>query len=126
MYRDKVGAGFNRVAFWPWQLRADWLASESLKPESLVACKMTGDSMMPGLNNGDTVLIDTSRTQPKDGRVFAINYEGELVIKRLMRDAGNWWLSSDNTDKTRYPNKLCAGDVCLIIGECVHKQSTVI
>jgi Predicted transcriptional regulator len=81
---------------------------------------------MPGLNNGDTVLIDTSRTQPKDGRVFAINYEGELVIKRLMRDAGNWWLSSDNTDKTRYPNKLCAGDVCLIIGECVHKQSTVI
>lgn len=110
----------------PIFFREDWLRSEGLKAHHLTACKITGDSMAPGLNAGDTVLIDTSQIEPRDGKVFAVNYEGELVIKRLIRDAGQWWLSSDNADKTRYPNKLCAGDLCLIIGQCVHKQSTMI
>lgn len=110
----------------PIFFRADWLASQGLKAKHLTARKISGNSMAPGLNDGDTVLIDTSRTTPKDGAVFAINYEGELVIKRMIRDQGQWWLSSDNPDKTRYPNKLCAGELCLVIGQCVHKQSTMI
>lgn len=110
----------------PLFFRADWLASQGLKAKHLTARKISGDSMSPGLQDGDTVLIDTSRIEPKDGKVFAVNYEGELVIKRMIRDAGQWWLASDNPDKTRYPHKLCAGDLCLIIGQCVHKQSTMI
>jgi phage repressor protein C with HTH and peptisase S24 domain len=110
----------------PLFFRADWLKSEGLKAKNLTARKISGDSMSPGLQDGDTVLIDTSRIELKDGKVFAVNYEGELVIKRMMRDAGQWWLASDNPDKTRYPHKLCAGDLCLIIGQCVHKQSTMI
>ena len=42
--------------------------------------------------NGDTVVINTAQAEPKDGAVFAVNYEGQLVIKRLVRDAGQWWL----------------------------------
>lgn len=110
----------------PLFFRADWLKKEGLKADNLTARKISGDSMSPGLQDGDTVLIDTSRIEPKDGKVFAVNYEGELVIKRMIRDAGQWWLASDNPDKTRYPHKLCAGDLCLIIGQCVHKQSTMI
>ena len=68
------------------------------------------------------MIVNTAQTQPKDGVVFAVNYEGEMVIKRLIRDDGQWWLSSDNPDQRRYPRKVCHEGVKLI-GEVVHKQS---
>ena len=71
---------------------------------------------------GDTVLINTASQEPKDGIAFAVNYEGEAVIKRLVRDAGQWWLVSDNPDQTRYPRKVCDEHV-RIVGEVVQKQS---
>jgi len=78
--------------------------------------------MEPGLYDGDTVVVNTQSATPKDGTVFAVNYEGEMVIKRLIRDAGQWWLASDNPDQRRYPRKVC-DENSIIIGEIVHKQS---
>lgn len=100
-----------------------WYQSRGLIPDKLIAVKVKGSSMEPGLHDGDTVVINTADTKPSDGDAFAVNYEGEAVIKRLVRDAGEWWLSSDNPDQRRYPRKLCAGDACIIIGRIVHKQS---
>lgn len=110
----------------PLFFRSDWIKSKGLRAQDLIACKISGDSMMPGLYAGDTVLIDRSNKQPVDGQVFAINYEGELVIKRMIREQGNWYLSSDNQDKRFYPNKICNSPYCEVIGKIVHKQSTVI
>jgi hypothetical protein len=45
------------------------------------------------------------------------------VIKRLVRDAGRWWLSSDNADQRRFARKLCSDAGCLLIGELVFRQS---
>ena len=78
--------------------------------------------MEPGLYDGDVVVVNTEATTPKDGCVFAVNYEGEMVIKRLVRDAGSWWLCSDNPDQRRYPRKVC-DEHCILIGQIVHKQS---
>ncbi len=107
----------------PIFFRVDWLKEMGFKANKLIACKITGDSMQPRLYSGDSVVINTETVIPKDGVVFAVNYEGELVIKRMHRDGGNWYLRSDNTDKSRYPDKLCAGDICIIIGQVVHRQS---
>jgi phage repressor protein C with HTH and peptisase S24 domain len=79
--------------------------------------------MEPSLHEGDTVVINTADTTPKDGEVFALNYEGESVIKRLVRDAGDWWLASDNADKRAYPNKRWVDGLSFIVGRVVHKQS---
>ncbi len=46
-----------------------------------------------------------------------------MLIKRLVRDSGTWWLSSDNPDQRKYPRKECAGEVCILVGKIVHKQS---
>jgi phage repressor protein C with HTH and peptisase S24 domain len=99
-----------------------WYASNGYKPESLFAVKVANGSMEPGLFDGDTVVVNTDLKTPKDGIAFAVNYEGELVIKRLIRDAGQWWLSSDNPDQRKYPRKVC-DENCEIIGRIVHKQS---
>jgi phage repressor protein C with HTH and peptisase S24 domain len=100
----------------------DWYASRKLNPAALFAVKVANGSMESGLHDGDTVIVNTLQKEPKDGTVFAVNYEGQLVIKRMIRDAGEWWLSSDNPDQRRYPRKLCDENT-FIIGEIVHKQS---
>lgn len=106
----------------PIVFRREWFARNSYKPEKLIAVRVKGASMEPGLHQDDTVVINTAQTEPIDGAVFAINYEGEAIIKRMVRDAGNWWLSSDNPDQSRYPRKLANG-TAILIGEVVHKQS---
>jgi len=106
----------------PIVFRREWFRSRGLDPTKLIAVRVINGSMEPGLWHGDTVIINTADTLPRDGEVFAINFEGEMVIKRLVRDAGQWWLSSDNPDKARYPNKRCTDSVTLI-GRIVHKQS---
>jgi len=110
----------------PIVMQREWFKSRGFKPENLIATKVKGDSMQPGLYDGDTVVINTAEHTPVDGHVYAINYEGEMLIKRMVRDTGVWWLSSDNQDQRKHPRKECNSDLCIIIGKVVHKQSEVI
>lgn len=123
-----LGFAVDYIDDWksPLFFREDWFIDNGYKPDKLLAVSVAGESMWPKLSPGDVVIINTISTSPIDGKVFVVNYEGEVVIKRLLRDAGQWWLSSDNPDKQRFPNKLCAGDYCLMIGEVVYFQSTSI
>jgi phage repressor protein C with HTH and peptisase S24 domain len=107
----------------PIVMQKEWFVKRGYVPDKLLAVTVSGQSMEPGLYDGDTVVINTADTRPTDGEAFAVNYEGELLIKRLVRDNGLWWLSSDNSDQRKFPRKQCAGDLCLIIGKIVHKQS---
>lgn len=100
-----------------------WYEKNNYKPEKLIAIRVQGHSMETGLNQNDTVVINTADNTPRDGEVFAVNYDGEAVIKRMVRDRSEWWLASDNPDQVRYPRKLCTGEGCIIIGRVVHKQS---
>jgi phage repressor protein C with HTH and peptisase S24 domain len=107
----------------PISFSKEWFDRNNYRPDKLIATKVHGQSMEPGLYEDDTVVINTAETKPIDGKVFAVNYEGELLIKRLVRDMGMWWITSDNPDQRRYPRKECAGESCIILGRIVHKQS---
>ena len=106
----------------PLFFRQDWLAQRGYSHESLLAVQVSGPSMEPGLFDGDVVVINTGDTQPSDGSVFAVNYEGEAVIKRMKRDMGEWFLTSDNQDKVRHPDKRCH-EQTFMLGRVIHKQS---
>lgn len=106
----------------PIVFRREWFVSRGYTPSKLFAVRVSNGSMQPGLWDGDTVVVNTDDIEPKDGEVYAVNYEGEMVIKRLQRDEGRWWLKSDNPDNARYPRKAC-NDLTQIIGRIVHKQS---
>lgn len=114
---DDIHDGSKPIVF-----RRDWYTSRKFSPDKLLALRVNGASMETSLWDGDLVVINTADTEPEDGAAFAANYEGELVIKRLVRDGGQWWLSSDNQDQRRYPRKLCDERV-FILGRVVHKQS---
>lgn len=104
-------------------MRRNWFERTGLRASSLIAIQVKGESMEPSLYEDDIVIINTSDVRPKDGVVFAVNYEGEAVIKRLSRDGGDWWLTSDSPDQRKHHRKVCRGDACIIIGRVVHKES---
>ena len=109
----------------PFVFPKEWYEKHHYRPDALFAVGVANGSMEPGLFDGDTVVVNTADVTLKDGKVYAMNYEGELVIKRLVRDAGQWWLASDNPDQRRYPRKVCGDDV-FCVGRIVHKQSETI
>jgi phage repressor protein C with HTH and peptisase S24 domain len=104
-------------------LRRSWIERHQLRPEHLIAIVVKGESMEPSLYEDDIVIVNTLDTKPVDGAVYAFNYEGEAVVKRLTRDAGQWWLTSDNPNQRKYYRKQCKGSECLVIGRVVRKES---
>jgi hypothetical protein len=101
----------------------DWVVQRGYSPSSLIAIHVRGESMEPTFYAGDLVVLNTADTQPVDGGVYAINYEGEPVVKRMSRDAGQWWLTSDNPDQRKYHRKVCSGDACIIVGRVVRRET---
>lgn len=101
---------------------AEWLRRKHLRPESLVAIRVRGRSMENTFHDGDLVIINKDDRTPVDGAVFAVNYEGEDVIKRMSRDDGDWWLTSDNPNQQQYHRKVCRGTACIMIGRVVRSE----
>jgi phage repressor protein C with HTH and peptisase S24 domain len=100
-----------------------WLNKKHVRAENLIAVMVRGESMEPTLYDGDMIIVDTADIRPVDGSVYVFNYDGEIIVKRVFRDAGRWYLSSDNLDQRRYPRKLCEGDGCRIIGKVIRRES---
>ncbi len=126
----RLQAGVNGIALDksvedgpPLYMPRNIVARNGYSPQDLIAIKVRGDSMEPTLFEDDIVVINTADKSIKDNQVYAVNYEGEDVVKRLVRDNGDWWLTSDNPDQRRHPRKLCRGASCVVIGRIVYKQS---
>ena len=90
------------------KFRAESLRRKRLKVDRLAVIYGKGESMQPTINDGDAILIDTSDKTPRDGKLYVITYDGDLLAKRLMELDGAWYAVSDNeTDpKWRKPRKL--------------------
>lgn len=103
--------------------KADWFKSTGYNPDKLYAVTVNTAAMEPVMFDGDTAVINTDDTLPLDGEVFALNYEGELIIRRMFRMSGQWSLSSDNADKRRFPDRTAHAGI-FVIGRVVLRQST--
>lgn len=130
--RLKLTAGISGFAVEPEHHNDDplttaiptsWVVQRGYAPSSLVAIEVRGESMEPTFYAGDLVVLNTADTQPVDGGVYAVNYEGEPVVKRMSRDAGQWWLTSDNPDQRKYHRKECSGDTCIVVGRVVRRET---
>lgn len=104
-------------------LAAEWLQSCGYEDRTLIALPMTGESMEPGLYAGDILVINLADRQPDDGKVFVLAYESTVLTRRLVRDAGSWWLCSDSSEQRRFPRKQYSTDQCAIIGRVVYRLS---
>ena len=128
--RLKVSAGITGFTIDSYEpdttlqaFKAEWFTKNGFVPSKMLALIVSGESMEPTLYDGDTVVINTADTNLKDGEVFVFNLDGEVVIKRAVKDSGQWWLDSDNKNNTRFTRKACPDGICIPIGRVVQKQS---
>lgn len=84
-----------RLAFKP-----DWLSSVTSAPtDALGLITVYGDSMLPTLINGDTILVDfTISTLQRDG-IYVLRRDGMVQVKRISIHpaTGALTIASDNT-----------------------------
>lgn len=99
-----------------------WADRKEYNPKRLIAIRVKGESMEPTLYEDDIVVIHLDEKNPVDNGIFAINYDGEAVVKRMSRDMGQWWLMSDNSDQRRFYRRACKGSECVIIGRVVRRE----
>ncbi len=83
-----------------------WL-SRMGTPGAMVFMDVVGDSMEPGIADGDMVLVDQAYVQITPKSVMAVGYEDSIYIKRLENRPGGITLLSDNPD---YAPIAIAGD----------------
>lgn len=95
----------------------EFMEENDLRAASLVAVKVRGDSMQPLMYDGDIAVINTTDRARKNGGVFAMNYNGQAVVKRLVYERREWYLASDNPEFKPAP---CHGADCIVIGRVVH------
>jgi phage repressor protein C with HTH and peptisase S24 domain len=97
-----------------------------VRPENAIAVYADGDSMSNFIVDGDIVIFDTSKTEPRTGKIFLIEHPDGLRIKQLRRDIdGSWVLASLNPDKQRFPDERIAPDHgarLKIHGQFVYRQ----
>lgn len=103
MYDVEVSAGNGAVAYGATEpamhlaYRKDWLNSRGLFAKDLNCVVARGDSMEPTINSKDTLLVDTSKTNPRDGQIYVIRSSDVLWVKRIQRQIdGSLSLISDN------------------------------
>jgi phage repressor protein C with HTH and peptisase S24 domain len=99
-----------------------WADRKEYDPAQLLAIRVKGESMEPTLYEDDIVVINLAQRSPVDNAIFAVNYDGEAVVKRMSRDAGQWWLMSDNADQRRFYRRACKETECIIIGRVVRRE----
>lgn len=64
------------------KFRADSLHRKRLNPHKLHVMYGDGDSMQPRVSKGDAILFDESDKSPRDGKLFVIEWRGEIYVKR--------------------------------------------
>jgi len=92
-------------------------------PHCLLAIKVRGDSMAPVFANGDTIVINVADRKMVSGEVYAVNCEGNPVVKQLALQGEQWMLRSFNP---QYDPKPYRSPDCDIIGKVVYQPGRVV
>jgi phage repressor protein C with HTH and peptisase S24 domain len=127
--RGSCGGGFLNYEQLPvghLVKEASFFKKYDLSPANAVAIYADGDSMSDFIVDGDIVIFDQSKTEPRSGKIFLIEHPDGLRIKQLRRELdGTWILESRNPDKRRYPDERVEPEkleFLKIQGEFVYRQ----
>ena len=95
------------------------LERHQVRPEAASVFYVRGNSMLPRLRDGDAVLFDTTDTDPIDGKVYVVRWNGADYVKRLRYERSSWWLCSDNAadpEWSRQKQVTISPDDCRVLG----------
>ncbi|MDR8077826.1 LexA family transcriptional regulator [Burkholderia cenocepacia] len=127
-YRFSAGTGHIQ-----WEIRQKkalpfdigFFRALGVKPQDCKLAQVHGRSMEPYLFNRDLMMICEAKTHVRDGRIYAIYFEDEPLVKQIFKEAdGALRLHSYNTE---YPDRIVAGsqlESLRIAGEVVYRSGS--
>lgn len=80
-----------------YSFRADWIRRMG-NPKNMVLMDVVGDSMTPVILDGDTILLDQSKTDLLPNKIFAVRVEDLIYLKYIDMEPGKFILRSHNPD----------------------------
>lgn len=86
-----------------YAFRREFFDRLGLHANRCVMMYVRGDSMEPLIREGDTLLVDESQREPKDGMIFAVGLGEALMVKRLQKIPEGWNLCSENPSSPPVP-----------------------
>lgn len=105
---------------------SQWLNKNNLQVNECAVLKVKGDSMEPTLEDGDSVLIDRSKTDIIDRKIYAIVLGDDLKIKRVVRKYdGSLEIISDNPVHGNEVIPVADVDHVIIIGRAVYRSGNL-
>ena len=84
-----------------YAFRKDFMGREHICATSAVMMDVVGDSMEPEFYEGDTLLVDKSDIEIRDGKIYVVTLGDELRVKRIFNSLNGLILRSDNP---KYPD----------------------
>jgi phage repressor protein C with HTH and peptisase S24 domain len=96
-----------------------------LNPANLMIMTVKGRSMEPLYFEDGKVLVDTSKRTPKNNECFAVNWNGELIVKCLIKKSNGWSLYSINRDPQYHTIDVRTGQ-CSIIGQVLWQPDRIV
>lgn len=84
--------------------RRDFLRSAGVSAANAAIVEVVGTSMEPTIRDGAVLLVNRADREPRPGYIYAFSWDGEMLVKRFMKQDGSWIAVSDNPDKTENPD----------------------
>ena len=116
------GGGFNDE-YKPYQttkVEKAWLDSRRLKAEDCAMFLVSGDSMYPTLKDGEEIIVDRSEKELKDGKIFVLNNEGAMLVKKVQITYNGITLISQNTEYAPIELNAEQANNLIVIGQVVR------
>ena len=100
-FRDiKVAAGFGafneEMKANKTKVEKAWLKARGLKSCHCAMFRVSGDSMYPTLKDEEEIIVDRSKTELNEGKIFILNHQGTMWVKKVQIDFHGIDLISDN------------------------------
>jgi phage repressor protein C with HTH and peptisase S24 domain len=99
------------------------IEAHRLVPHQLLAIRVRGQSMEPMMFEDDVVVVNTADKEPLNREIYAVNFDGEALVKQLLRRNNEWFLYSMNPDFG--PVNVRSGQ-CSIVGRVVYQPGRVL
>lgn len=112
-----------------WRLPLTLLAGMGLRPHDTIVMPVQGDSMLPTLNEGDFVFVDTRHRLPSPDGLYALTDEfGGIVVKRLevLGRRDEEVLVNVISDNERHPPRERMLSEIQIIGRVVRRFGVIV
>ena len=99
-------------------VRAAWVRERlNADPSNLILFQARGDSMTPGIRDGDLMLVDSREAFFRHDGIYVLTMGDELAVKRLQRKSnGRVAIRSDNP---AYEQITVAEDALRVVGDVI-------